>query len=73
MRRIIIAIILLLSFINVYSSTSYKTNTANDISENQYDKLLDLAKTYVNKNTEYAFNCAYKAHAIAEQNHDNEK
>jgi tetratricopeptide (TPR) repeat protein len=75
MKRIIIAAILLLSFVNVYSNSNDKTNTTNDITEsqNQYDKLIDLARTYFNKNTEYAFNCTYKAHAIAEENHDNKK
>lgn len=75
MRRIITVVILLLSFINVYSNTNNKTNITNDFAEsqNQYDKLIDLARTYSNKNTEYAFNCAYKAHAIAEGNNEHKK
>ena len=69
MRKIIIATILLLSFLNLYP------NNETEITENQnqYEKLIDLAKTYFYKNTEYAFNCAYKAHAIAEENQDNAK
>ena len=75
MKRIILTAILLLSFVNVYSNVIKETNTTNVIteSENQCDKLIDLAKTYFNKNAEYAFNCAYKAHAIAEEKHDNKK
>lgn len=75
MKRIILTAILLLSFVNVYSNVIKGTNTTNVIteSEKQCDKLINLAKTYFNKNTEYAFNCAYKAHAIAEEKHDNKK
>ena len=75
MKRIIIVVILLLSFVNVYSNANKTTNTTPELIEvyNQYDKLIDLARTYFNKNTEYAFNCAYKAHAIAEEKHDRKK
>lgn len=75
MKRIIIAVILLLSFADVYSNTNKTTNTTPELIDvyNQYDKLIDLARTYFNKNTEYAFNCAYKAHAIAEEKHDRKK
>ena len=53
MKRIIIAVILLLSFVNVYPSTNKTTNTTPDLIEtnDQYDKLIDLARTYFNKNT----------------------
>ncbi len=75
MKRIFFAVILLFSFIHVYSNTNNNINTNNDFTENQdpYDRLIDLAKTYFNKNIEYAFNCAYKANAIAEENNDNKK
>lgn len=75
MKRLIFAVILLLSFINIYASTDNETNVTNDItdSHNQYDRLIDLARTYFYKNTEYAFNCAYKANAIAEASNDNQK
>lgn len=75
MKRIIIAAILLLSFINVYSNTNKTANATIDLTEinDPYDKLIDLARSYFNKNTEYAFNCAYKAHAIAEEKHDSRK
>ena len=69
MRKIIIATLLLLSFLNVYPNQKHETETIEN--QNQYEKLVDLAKTYFYKNTEYAFNCAYKAHAIAEENQDN--
>lgn len=69
MRKIIIATLLLLSFLNVYANQNNETETIEN--QNQYEKLIDLAKTYFYKNTEYAFNCAYKAHAIAEENQDN--
>lgn len=69
MRKIIITAILILSFINVYSNQNNETETIEN--QNQYEKLIDLAKTYFYKNTEYAFNCVYKAHAIAEENQDN--
>ena len=69
MRKIIIATLLLLSFLNVYSNQNNETETIEN--QNQYEKLIDLAKTYFYKNTEYAFNCVYKAHAIAEENQDN--
>lgn len=74
MGRIIIAILLTLSFINVYPNTDNEANTNTSIeSQNQYDKLIDLARTYFDKNTEYAFNCAYKAHSIAEEKYDHIK
>ena len=74
MGRIIIAILLTLSFINVYPNTDNEANTNTSIeSQNQYDKLIDLARTYFDKNTEYAFNCAYKAHSIAEEKYDHVK
>ena len=71
MRKIIIATLLLLSFLNVYPNQNNETETIEN--QNQYEKLVDLAKTYFYKNTEYAFNCAYKAFRIAEENHDQAK
>ena len=75
MKRIIFVVALLFSFIYVYSETNNNISTNNNFTENQdpYDRLIDLAKTYFNKNIEYAFNCAYKANAIAEENNDNKK
>ena len=75
MKRIILTVVLLLSFVTVYPNAIKGTN-ANDViteSQDQYDKLIDLAKTYFNKNAEYAFNCAYKAHAIAEEKNNYKK
>lgn len=73
MKRLIIITALLLSLTNVYSND--KTNPANNIegTVSQYDKLIELARTYLDKNTEYAFNCVYKAHGIAEDNNDSRK
>ena len=75
MKRIFLTTILLLSFIYAYPYSSNETSNLNGIPEThtQYDKLIDLSKTYFSKNTEYAFNCVYKAHAIAEEKHDNKK
>ena len=75
MKRIILVVTLLLSFVCAHSNSSNKTDITSDFPEThkQYDKLIDLAKAYFNKNIEYAFNCAYKANAIAEENNDNKK
>ena len=75
MKRIISVVILLLSFVNAYPNAIKEIKVDNNITESQsqYDKLVDLAKTYFNKNAEYAFNCTYKAHSIAERNKDNQK
>ena len=75
MKRIISVVILLLSFVNAYPNAIKEIKVDNNITESQsqYDKLVDLAKTYFNKNAEYAFNCAYKAHGIAERNKDCQK
>ena len=63
------------SFINVYSNTNQeKMLTKENVGDKiQYDKLIELAYIYIDKNTEYAFNCVYKAYSIAEQNRDNSK
>ena len=75
MKRIISVVILLLSFVNAYPNAIKEIKVSNNITESQsqYDKLVDLAKTYFNKNAEYAFNCTYKAHSIAERNKDSQK
>ncbi len=75
MKRIIITLIYLLSLFNAYSTTNNKGKTENGpiTNENQYEKLIDLAKTYFSKNTEYAFICLYKAQVIAEENNDIKK
>ena len=43
MRKIIIATLLLLSFLNVYANQNNETETIEN--QNQYEKLIDLAKT----------------------------
>lgn len=75
MKRIFFIATLLLSLVYAYPNTNNDVKTNNDFIENQnqYDKLIELANIYFNKNIEYAFNCAYKAHNIAEKSHDNKK
>lgn len=74
MKKIVITLIVLSSFLNVLSGNNNLEGKDNIIeNEEQYDKLIDLAKTYFKKNTEYSFNCAYKAHLIAEEQEDHKK
>lgn len=75
MKRIFFIATLLLSLVYAYPNTNNDVKPNNDFIENQnqYDKLIELANIYFNKNIEYAFNCAYKAHNIAEKSHDNKK
>lgn len=74
MKKIVITLIVLSSFLNVLSGNNNLEGNNNIIeNEEQYDKLIDLAKTYFKKNTEYSFNCAYKAHLIAEEQGDYKK
>lgn len=40
------------------------------IHENRFDRLIDLANSYIDKNPEFAFNCAYKANEIASQSNN---
>ena len=75
MKRIFFIATLLLSLVYAYPNTNNDVKPNNDFIENQnqYDKLIELANIYFNKNIEYAFNCAYKAYNIAEKSHDNKK
>lgn len=72
MKKIVFTLIFLCIFINIQAENINKISNANEI-ENQYDKLVEFAKTYIDKNTEYAFNCAYKASLIAEDKNDKKK
>lgn len=37
------------------------------VNENRFERLMELAKSYMDSNPEFAFNCAYKANEIAAQ------
>ena len=72
----------LLFFIIAFYGISAKGQQGNDINndinriivhENRFDKLIDLAKLYMETNPEFAFNCAYKAHELAQQTDDIKK
>ncbi len=72
MKRSIVVLICVLSLFNAFSNNNAGEKVENIVvlNENQYDKLIDFAKTYLKENTEYAFICLYKAHVIAEENGD---
>lgn len=72
MKKIIFTLIHVILLINAYASNNHIDNTNNElvVSETQYEKLIELAKTYFTENTEYAFVCLYKANVIAEENDD---
>ena len=72
----------LLFFIIAFYGISAKGQQGNDINndinriivhENRFDKLIDLAKLYMETNPEFAFNCAYKALELAQQTDDIKK
>lgn len=72
MKRIIITLICIISLFNASATNNREDNSDNEllVSETQYEKLIDLAKTYFTENTEYAFVCLYKAYVIAEESAD---
>ena len=72
MKRIIITLICIISLFNAFATNNREDNSDNEllVSETQYEKLIDLAKTYFTENTEYAFVCLYKAYVIAEESAD---
>ncbi|MBR4155575.1 MAG: hypothetical protein IKU01_02575 [Bacteroidales bacterium] len=78
MRKILFIFIALFSFLEIYGQGKEKTNNNNDINriilhENRFDKLIDLAESYMKTNPEFAFSCAYKAEEIANQTNDKKK
>lgn len=78
MRKILFIFIALFSFLEIYGQGKEKTNSNNDINriilhENRFDKLIDLAESYMKTNPEFAFSCAYKAEEIANQTNDKKK
>lgn len=78
MKKIVFLLIALLSFAVLYGQGKEEKNSNADINriilhENRFDKLIDLAKSYMKTNPEFAFNCAYKANDIAKQTNDKKK
>lgn len=75
MKRTFITLILVFSvFFAEANNRKDETKIIKDAqNETQYNKLVEFAKTYMDKNTEYAFNCAYKAQVWAEENKDKAK
>ena len=73
MRRIISILTCALCLVvsnNLFFNNSNNDKCDNDINkiithENRFDRLIYLANTYSEKNSEFAFNCAYKAQKIA--------
>ena len=67
--------VLLCCFCLMFSYDSFSNNTNNEnkdsdiykiiTHENRFDRLIHLANTYSGENSEFAFNCAYKAQKIA--------
>ena len=43
------------------------------VNENRFERLMELAKSYMDSNPEFAFNCAYKANEIATQTNNIER
>lgn len=78
MKRSILFLLLTCTFWGVFAQNQQENNINTDISriivhENRFDKLIDLAKSYMETNPEFAFNCAYKADEIANQTNDKKK
>lgn len=64
-------ILLILSVTYGFATYSQETDNENYINiENRHEKLIDLAKQYIETNPEYAINCARKSIQIAEQNNN---
>lgn len=75
MRRIITILLgafCMMFYNNLFSNNGNGDNDINKIitHENRFDKLIYLANTYSEKNSEFAFNCAYKAQKIAYKTND---
>lgn len=78
MKRTITFLLLICTFWGVSAQNQQENNINADFSriivhENRFDKLIDLAKSYMETNPEFAFNCAYKADEIANQTNDKKK
>ena len=75
MKRIALTLSFLLYIGCFYANGKIISNKDSDVSENeiQYNELVKLAKTHFHSNTEYAFDCAYKAQVMAQEAEDNRK
>lgn len=68
MKKILLILIYLLTVYNAPGATNEDIDIDNIIiHENRFDRLIDLAKSFMDINPEFAFNCAYKANEIANQ------
>lgn len=76
MKRFVLILACLLSLnLTVLGDDNKSENNMDDIieNENRYEKLIELSRFYITNNTEYAFNCAYKASMIADKENDKKK
>ena len=75
MKKIFLLLLFIIAFSGISAKNRQEIDINNDINriivhENRFDKLIDLAKSYMATNPEFAFSCAYKAHEIAHQTND---
>lgn len=74
MKSILLILFMLSNVLNHYSNPQTPDDVEDIdniiIHENRFERLLDLAKLYIDTNPEFAFNCAYKANEIANQTND---
>lgn len=78
MKKTVVLLLFIFAFLEISAQKQQENNINNDINriiahENRFDKLIDLAKSYMETNPEFAFNCAYKADEIANQTNDKRK
>jgi hypothetical protein len=78
MKKTVVLLLFIFAFLEISAQKQQENNINNDINriiahENRFDKLIDLAKSYMETNPEFAFNCAYKADEIANQTNDKKK
>ena len=78
MKKILLFLIVLTSFLNANANYSTNNNDGNSIdkliiNENRFEKLIYLASSYIKKNPEFAFNCAQKANDIASSTNNNKQ
>lgn len=78
MKIAITIIIIISSILHIKAEENDKKSEKNDINkivvhENRYEKLVDLSLSYLEINPEFAFNCAYKAHEIANKTNEKSK
>lgn len=78
MRKAFFTFIILLLAADIFGQDKKDINDNYDINriilhENRFDKLIDLAESYMETNPEFALNCAYKAYEISNQTNDKKK